>query len=181
MVPAHLVQEIGKKILTAAKKKITLCQIITMKPHKDLLSIFIFAQPVGSRIIIIRQIETVRWEPFLVRNFCVDVLERTGQTSAGPLVSYKNHLPFPNQHISHEAISYLKSGDIPELENARMRHERPYRSQSHMIFDIKSACVTAEWRQHEGIDGGADSKLQKSAWIGLLDKYQRQIQTQIRI
>lgn len=54
-----------------------------MKPHKDLLSIFIFAQPVGS-CIIIRQIETVRWEPFFVRNFCVDVLERTGQTSAGP-------------------------------------------------------------------------------------------------
>lgn len=54
-----------------------------MKPHKDLLSIFIFAQPVGFRIII-RQIETVRWEPFFVRNFCVDVLDRTGQTSAGP-------------------------------------------------------------------------------------------------
>lgn len=47
-----------------------------------------------------------------------------------------------------------------------MRHERPYSSQSHMIFDIRSACVTAEWRQHEGIDGRADSN-SKSVWIGL--------------
>lgn len=59
--------------------------IQTMEPHKRLLSIFILAQPVGSRVI--RQTKTVLWEPFLVRNLFMDVLNRTGQMSASPGIS----------------------------------------------------------------------------------------------
>lgn len=81
-----------------------------MEPHKDLLSIFILAQPVGSRII--RQTKTVLWEPFLVRNLFMDVLNRTGQMSASPGINK------PCAHIV--SLTGGRWAQILDLSNARM-------------------------------------------------------------
>lgn len=69
--------------------------IPTVEPHQNLLSIFILAQPVGSRVI--RQTKTVLWEPLLVRNLFVNVLNRTGHMSASPGIVKKPcpHIVFP--------------------------------------------------------------------------------------
>ena len=93
-----------------------------MEPHKDLLSIFILAQPVGSRVI--RQTKTVLWEPFLVRNLFMDVLNRTGQMSASPGTVNK---PCPHKFffLFLFSLSQEVDGTILELSNARMRQERP--------------------------------------------------------
>lgn len=79
-----------------------------MEPHKDLFSIFILAQPVGSRII--RQTNTIEWEPFLVRNLFIDVLDRTGQMSASPGIDKLSFTLFTGGRV-----------DLLDLLNARMR------------------------------------------------------------
>lgn len=73
-----------------------------MEPHKDLLSIFVLAQPVGSRII--RQTKTVLWESFLVRNLFMDVLNRTGQMSASPGINK------PCAHIVSQEVDGHNTG-----------------------------------------------------------------------